>query len=373
MNTHPVTSEDVMAYLDGELSPKDAAEMAVHLAQCRACQDTAADLQSVSRQLGGWTVEATEADGIPANIATALEVRVAGKAKPPATSWSWLFAHPRWTLAATSLLLIVFASLFRVVDSSRSMRARAPVRLQQFANLQSAGGGVSYDSVVTAPSQIALPRPVVRTAELRLTAHNFDTLRGDLDRIVLQFGGHVAELNITSPSGEPRSLTALLRVPAPQLEAFLGELRKLGRVDGESQRGDEVTQQSVDLDARLANARHTEQRLTEILRTQTGKLADVLAVEEKLAEVRGNIEQAEAEQKNLNNRVTLATVSLNANEDYRNPLSTSLGTAAVDGVHIAFNATVVFVHALLEAGPSLLLFAVIFGLPAYFLWKKFGR
>jgi hypothetical protein len=367
MNTHPATSEDVMAYLDGELSPKDAAEMAVHLAQCRTCQDTAADLQSVSRQLGGWTVEETEADGIPANIATALEVRAARKAKPPASGWSWLFAHPRWTLGGTVLLLVAFAGMFRVTTTSESMHA---IRMLRQSDLDMG----SRDQVMGPPVPKLAPRVVVvRTAELRLTAHNFDTLRADLDRIVLQFGGHIAELNVTSPSGESRSLTAVLRVPAPQLDAFLGELRKLGRVDSESQRGDEVTQQSVDLDARLANARHTEQRLIEILRTQTGKLADVLAVEEKLAEVRGNIEQAEAEQKSLNNRVTLATVSLNAGEDYRNPLSTSLGDAAVDGVHIAFNGTVAFVHALLEAGPSLFLLAAILALPAYFLWKKFGR
>jgi hypothetical protein len=367
MNTHPVTSEDVMAYLDGELSPKDAAEMAVHLAQCRTCQDTAADLQSVSRQLVGWTVEATEDDGIPASVATALEVRAAGKAKPAASSWSWLFAHPRWTLAGTSLLLIAFAGLFRVATTRESMHAIRALRQSDL------GMGIREQAIGSQAPKLAPRVVIVRTAELRLTARNFDTLRADLDRIVLQFGGHIAELNVTSPSGERQSLTAVLRVPAPQLEAFLGELRKLGRVDGESQRGEEVTQQSVDLDARLANARHTEQRLTEILRTQTGKLADVLAVEEKLAEVSGTIEQAEAEQKNLNNRVTLATVSLNASEEYRNPLSTSLGTAAADGVHIAFNGMLAFVHALLEAGPSLLLLAAIFGLPAYFLWKKFGR
>jgi hypothetical protein len=366
MNTHPVTSEDVMAYLDGELLPKEAAEMAVHLAQCRTCQDTAADLQSVSRQLAGWTVEATEADGIHVNIATALEVRAAGKAKPSASGWSWLFARRTWVLAVTPLVVVVFLTLFQTANRSNY----APARMRKQSDL-----AVMYDA---APSYNRTSPPptapiVVRTAELRLTARNFDTLRADLDRIVIQFGGHIAELNVTSPSGESRSLTAVLRVPATQLEAFLGELRKLGRVDGESQHGDEVTQQSVDLDARLTNARYTEQRLTEILRTQTGKLADVLAVEEKLAEVRGTIEQAEAEQKSLNNRVTLATVSLNASEGYRDPLSTSLGTAAMDGVHIAFNGTMAFVHALLEAGPSLLLFAAIFGLPAYFLWKKFGR
>jgi hypothetical protein len=372
MNNHLVTSEEVMAYLDGELSPKDAAEMAVHLAQCRACQDTAADLQGVSRQLAGWTAETTKADGIPASIATALDARAAVKPKRPVSIWSWhfVFEHRRAAMAVTPFVLVILALVFH---SGLEKRRPSVVRL---SDSPVNGRQMSLNSSTMAERFIPVSEAtslVVRTAELRLTAHNFDSLRADLDRIVMQFGGHIAELNVTSPNGESRSLTAVLRVPAPQLDAFLGELRKLGRVDGESQRGEEVTQQSVDLEARLANARHTEQRLTEILRTQTGKLADVLAVEEKLAEVRGTIERAEAEQKSLNNRVSLAAVSLNANEDYRNPLSTSLGTAAVDGVHIAFNGTVAFVHALLEAGPSLLLLAALFGLPAYFLWKKFGR
>jgi hypothetical protein len=93
----------------------------------------------------------------------------------------------------------------------------------------------------SAPAQPALiakrpPEPVVvRTAELRLTAHNFDTVRTDLDRILSQFGGHIAQLNVTSPTGEARSLTATLRIPSPQLESALAELRKLGHVDSESQ------------------------------------------------------------------------------------------------------------------------------------------
>ncbi len=367
MNTHSVTSEEVMAYLDGELPPTDAAEMASHLAQCRACQETAADLQSVSRQLAGWTNEMPEADGIPATIANALEVRAAGKTKSSKSTWSWLFAHRSWTMAGSAILLVVLAGLFRVAAPKRSIHES---RMLTESDLNV---GLPDQVMSQAAPKLVPPVVIVRTADLRLTARNFDTLRGNLDRIVPQFGGHIAELNIASPSGERHSLTAVLRVPAPQLDAFLGELRKLGRVDGESQRGEEVTQQSVDLEARLANARRTEQRLTEILRTQTGKLADVLAVEEKLAEIRGTIEQAEAEQKNLHNRVSLATVSLNASEDDRNPLSTSLGTAAADGIHIAFNGTVAFVRAVLEAGPSLLLFALIAGLPAYFLWKKFRR
>jgi hypothetical protein len=54
---HPLTPEEVMAYLDGELSPERATAAAAHLEHCAECRATAADLRSVSRQLAAWQVE----------------------------------------------------------------------------------------------------------------------------------------------------------------------------------------------------------------------------------------------------------------------------------------------------------------------------
>jgi hypothetical protein len=383
MNTHPVTNEDVMAYLDGELSPEAAAEMTAHLTQCRACQDVAADLQGVSRQLSGWAVETAEtASELPSNLATAIEARAAGRAKKPGSRWrTRAFA---WTAAVAMAVVILIPALVRrssdrmaITGNHADLKARFPTPLSSRSMaleqplMSSAQHAERYSSAPPAPL-------VVRTAELRLTAQAFDSLRVEVDRILLQFGGHIAQLNIASPTGEARSLTATLRIPSPQLEAALTELRKLGHVEGESQGGEEVTQQSVDLEARLNNARRTEERLTQILATRTGKLSDVLEVEEKLSQVRGEIEQAEAEQKSLNNRVSFATVSLQVSEDYRTPLAgdapssvgTRLSNAAVDGMHVAFNGFIGLLQAFLAVGPSLLLLGIVLGLPAYFLWKK---
>src|SRR5207244_6742889 len=114
-----------------------------------------------------------------------------------------------------------------------------------------------------------------------------------------------------------RSIDAVLRLPADQLDSALAELKKMGRVESESQKGDDVTQQYVDLQARLTNARNTEQRLTDLLRRRTGKLSDVLEVEQEVARVRGEIEQMEAERKTMSNQISFATLSLNIAEDYK--------------------------------------------------------
>ena len=64
----------------------------------------------------------------------------------------------------------------------------------------------------------------------------------------------------------------------------------------------------MDLDARLASARATEKRLTELLANRTGRLSDVLDVERELARVRLDIERLDAEKTNIGRRVTYATI-----------------------------------------------------------------
>jgi DNA repair exonuclease SbcCD ATPase subunit len=108
---------------------------------------------------------------------------------------------------------------------------------------------------------------------------------------------------------QPALSKATLRVPADQLDAAATELKSLGRAESESQSGEEVTQQCVELDARLTNANNTEQRLTDLLRQRTGKLADALAVEKQIDQIREKIERMEAENKSLGKRIDFALPS----------------------------------------------------------------
>ncbi len=157
-------------------------------------------------------------------------------------------------------------------------------------------------------------------------------------------------------------------------------LKKLGRVDSETQGGQDTTSEYVDLQARLSNAHNTAQRLTEILRNRTGKLADVLAVEQELDRVRGEIEQMEAERKTMLNQVSYATLTTTITEDYQAQLqavppstSTRLGNAGVEGYRNMVEGILSLALFLLSNGPSLLLWVAILFMPARFVWKKLRR
>jgi len=221
---------------------------------------------------------------------------------------------------------------------------------------------------------------IIRTADLSLITKEFDKARENLEAILKRHRGYVGELKAGGSTGSGRTLSATLRVPADQLDATLSEIKTLGRVESESQSGQDVTSQYVDLQARLTNARNTEQRLTDLLRDRTGKLSDVLAVEQELDRVRGEIERMEAERKNMSNQVSFATLNATISEDYKAQLqvvppstSTRLSNAAVDGYRSMVDGVVSLALFLLSNGPSLLLWGAILFMPARMLWKKVRR
>jgi hypothetical protein len=221
---------------------------------------------------------------------------------------------------------------------------------------------------------------IIRTAQLSLITKEFDKARANLEGILKRHRGYVGELKAGGTTGSGRTLTATLRIPADQLDATLTEVKTLGRVESESQSGQDVTSQYVDLQARLSNARNTEQRLTDLLRNRTGKLSDVLEVEQELDRVRGEIEQMEAERKNMSNQVSYATLNATIAEDYKAQLqvvppstSTRLSNAAVEGYRSMVDGVVSLALFLLSNGPSLLLWGAALFMPARLVWKKVRR
>jgi anti-sigma factor RsiW len=415
---HPIEPEELMAYLDGELAADRATATAAHLGECAECQGLVAELRSVSHSLKTWKVEPPESETPPAIETAPAENRPESRQVSPAhrrrlrdvlgQRWAAL----AWVGGVSAILLVMFGTVrfqgrnannaFSSAEQAVSVdsavvRAPAPAapaaapvpekqfdRLEQLAKLQNAPPvefkTTRQNQSAKVPGLIANGPMIIRSAQLSLITKEFDKTRANLEAILKRHRGYVGELKAGGTTGSGRTLTATLRVPADQLDATLTEVKTLGRVESESQSGQDVTSQYVDLQARLANARNTEQRLTDLLRNRTGKLSDVLEVEQELDRVRGEIEQMEAERKNLSNQVSYATLNATIAEDYKAQLqvvppstSTRLSNAAVEGYRSMADGVVSLALFLLSTGPSLLLWGVVLFLPARLIWKKVRR
>jgi Domain of unknown function (DUF4349)/Putative zinc-finger len=454
---HGFQPEELMAYLDGEVSGERTLALADHLEDCADCASLADDFCALSQQLMAWKIEpsplvdspailgveavtAEEAMGrvfkfdkesIAASLPAQKSAPAAGRKSSLLSSFLDFIWRPRirrpwvWALASACAVLVIVSSLsLRMgkiapsqsvpAHSSYETKTREELARQLRHEQKSAPLGVSVDgadandnslhglrqSVTTAvapafPQELrneqgsinyipTLPRTsrelaqmIEKTASLSLIVTEMDAARAALEDIARRHHGYFAELNTAGQSEAGRTLTASLRVPVLELDHTLVELRKLGQLGEEKQGGEEVSQQYVDLKARLDNARRTEKRLTELLRKRADKLKDILDVERELASTREEIERMEAQQRNMENRVSYASIELKLREEYKPALNlappaigTRLRNALVDGYHSAVESALGLVLLLFQEGPTILFWLLVLFFPARWTWRK---
>jgi anti-sigma factor RsiW len=417
---HAFDPEEVMAYLDGELEARRAAALAAHLVSCDECQEVAQGFRALSERMLSFEVEHASA-GMNETVMAALESGKssgAPNAKDAAErkGWKWreIFSHPRaWAFAGAVVVVALLAFSIprakqgqtvaisrylsegqRPADPLPASRGSIPVfseRALPPAPPPAVGGNVGIhngsDAGFSADGEAAdeeLHAPesvgpmIVQTASLNILAANYNEASAAIEKLAAAHGGYVEKLDAKAQTGNARELSAALRIPTKQLDGFLADVRKLGHVEEETRSNEEVSDQYVDLQARLKSARATEQRLIELLGTRTGKLQDVLEAERELARIRGEIEGMQGQSAILVHRVNYATVQVELSEEYRQVLGsgtvstgTKIRNAAVEGFTSLEEGAVALVVFVFAVGPSLLFWLAILLVPAWFVWKRF--
>jgi hypothetical protein len=154
-------------------------------------------------------------------------------------------------------------------------------------------------------------RLIIRTGQASIEVDSLESSMAELRRIVQRVGGFVADASVQSGRNQIRSATLELKVPSSRFDQLTEGLEPLGRLQFVNVGAEDVSEEFVDLTARVANGRRLEDRLIELLRTRTGKLQDVLSVERELARVREEIERMEGRLRFLKTSAQLSTLSVN--------------------------------------------------------------
>jgi hypothetical protein len=117
----------------------------------------------------------------------------------------------------------------------------------------------------------------------------------------------------SSSSSVPLRASVTVRVPAGTYQAFIADAAKLGTVLYQSESSDDVTQQHVDMQARIDNLKAEQTRLRQMF-AKASKVADMLAIEQELTRVQGDIESMQAQLTYLERQAAMATVTLELTE-----------------------------------------------------------
>jgi hypothetical protein len=153
-------------------------------------------------------------------------------------------------------------------------------------------------------------RKVIRTGRIDLVVKTYDDARAKLDKLLETAGGYVDSTQVQHHQGAVSSATLVLRIPQEAFGQLVPKLKELGEVAAESTNAEDVTDQFVDVSARLASAKTLEKRLLELAADRTSGVEALLAVERELARVRGEIESYEGRLRQGNDQIAMSTLTL---------------------------------------------------------------
>lgn len=237
---------------------------------------------------------------------------------------------------------------------------------------------ISLDQATDAQNaSVPVDRKIIRNADLSLEAESPETSQQKVTAIAESKGGFVVESQETSSdvkTTEHDIVTMTVRVPAEKFNETLDEIRRsANRVIAENVKGEDVTEEFIDIEARLKAEKALEEQFLEIMK-RANSVDDALNVQRQLADVRGEIEKIEGRKRFLENQSSLSTIKVKLQTPtVFSASSTGFFYRLAQSFSTGFDFALNFVLALVTFIVAILPFAVIIGLPGYFIVRYFWR
>ncbi|SKB11652.1 conserved exported hypothetical protein [Planktothrix sp. PCC 11201] len=167
----------------------------------------------------------------------------------------------------------------------------------------------------SAPEQTT-PEPkkqsqLIKRAQLTLIVQSIHQTTESITEIIKKQQGDILKFEAQKSPDNSQRQTAYLefRVPQQRLETTLNALAKLGTVENQMITAEDVSDQLVDVQARLRNLRKSEEMILKIME-RAGSVGDVLKAANELSTIRESIERIDAQLRNLQNQVAYSTINL---------------------------------------------------------------
>lgn len=298
-------------------------------------------------------------------------------------------------LSILVLFVVIFAACAGAERSVQNdgIAKSAPSSQPESARNTGGGGGGSEDvnEKLIVQNQVALEtgdknptepikpveRKIIRNADLQLETDLPEENQRKISAIVEGKGGFVVETTQSSSDVKTVSrdiVTMTVRVPAEKFNETLEEIRKsANRVIVETVKGQDVTEEFIDIEARLKAKRALEEQFLEIMK-RANSVEDALNVQKQLAEVRGEIEKIEGRKRFLENQASLSTIKIRLQTPTAfTPNSGGFFYRLTDSISSGFDFAMSFVLGFITFLIAILPFVLLVLLPIYLVLRHFWK
>lgn len=248
----------------------------------------------------------------------------------------------RLLLIASVLLTLLSFSCNQSGDSSYSTES-APA----------ADISTKLDKMVQPDENVVnLERKLIKEGYVEFETRNIEDTRENILAAVKRYKGYISSDQEFAEPGR-MSNTMIIKVPAPAFDSTLVYIGKdVRKFDRKEIFIKDVTEEFLDVEARLNTKRELEQRYIELLK-QAGKISEIMEIERELAQLRGDVESIEGRYKYLTNQVAFST--LNITYYKTNPIYMSFGNKLLEGLVKGWNNLMLFIVFLVNLWPFLLI------------------
>lgn len=213
---------------------------------------------------------------------------------------------------------------------------------------EKAAGDPAGDPVAMKAAAAPADRKIVYTATLEIIVKDLDEVLPQVEKLVGASKGYTSRSEVKSDTGSRRSAIFTIRVPVESFATVRDGLLPLGVPQRNALDSQDVTEEYVDVQARIKNLKEQEDKLNELLKEKRKeeKLEDIIRVSDRIAEVRRDVERVQGRLNYLANMTTLATIHLTLREikDYKPPTTPTFGNRATSTLEKSWEAVVDFVQ-----------------------------
>ena len=306
------------AYLAGELPDEAADRMREHAQTCAEC----AQIMAVRRDCRGLEEEIEVPDDFSQGWRRMIREECAMERKAQRRK-TW----KGWAAAAAALVFVVGGTL---LTRDQLPAANQQAKLSAYKT-DADTGGAYYGSLArgavinfamedgavpeAASADAAQTEKIIRNASFTLKTLNFEESLSQLQALAAEMSGRVEYLSSSgdAESGELRTASLTLRIPAARLDEFLTGAQGIARVTSLQQKMEDVSDSYYDVQARLDTQQKKLERL-EALMTSAEQVSDLVEIESAIADAQYQIDRYTAQLKSYDSRVEASTVRVTLRE-----------------------------------------------------------
>jgi hypothetical protein len=233
--------------------------------------------------------------------------------------------------------------------------------------------GDDKGSGTTDVTLITEERMIVRNGDISLVVEDVTGAMETISQLAGGFNGYVVSSSVSGEEEEMRGWISI-RVPDEKFDQTLAEIRALAvRVESESTGSQDVTEEYIDLSARLANAEATEQEFL-VLLDKAEDVEDILKIYDSLSRVREEIEQIKGRMQYLERTSSMSLISAYLTPEFSGKATVPSGWNALQIFKSAARGLVVTAQVLGTIAIWLLIFIPIWGtILGIILWRRHKR